>query len=145
MEWSRTKWNTNSVPLFGYFSIEWNKINIPFFGKWMEWNGMKNNIFIPNELVFSFVFSIPSSTRSIFNLVGVIKHLKENDLICNSTLMPLVTNIFGKTILFHIYLNESMLAKCRWSSKEKERKIHRMSWERLSKVDNKSWFGLQRD
>jgi hypothetical protein len=42
----------------------------------MEWNGMKNNIFISNELVFSFVFSIPSSTRSIFNLVGVIKHLK---------------------------------------------------------------------
>jgi len=38
-EWSGTEWNgVESIPLFGYYVMEWNKFTFSLFGKLMEWN-----------------------------------------------------------------------------------------------------------
>jgi len=33
IEWNRAEQNNDSVPLFGYFMMEWTKIMIPLFEK----------------------------------------------------------------------------------------------------------------
>lgn len=40
MERDGTEWDRYFIPLFGYFTIEWNKLSILLFGKWMEWKAL---------------------------------------------------------------------------------------------------------
>jgi len=35
---NKAEWNKNYIPPFGYFMTERNKLCIPLFGKWIEWN-----------------------------------------------------------------------------------------------------------